>query len=248
MKIRQAAAQGLDVWNQARFMSEQADVERLFQSGDLQGALRAEERLLQSCLAAGDTAYAEAPYSIAVAYFHLGRMLEVDGAAEAALTYLDEAQRRFEALAEAGNNDATQMTSTIITDRGNCLRALGRLDEAAAAYEEAIKRSKNLDVEREVAIGKSQLGYVRLLQGRYPEALTIYTESRDTFTTLGEPGSVATAWYQIGMVHRCAGQYDQAESAYQQSLAMKVQQQDHTGEANVLNELGNLYNSILKFF
>src|SRR5262249_51892243 len=34
---------------------------------------------------------------------------------------------------------------------------------------------------------------------------------------------------------------DQAEHAYRQSLALEVQQKNHTGEALTLNELGNLY-------
>jgi len=41
-----------------------------------------------------------------------------------------------------------------------------------------------------------------------------------------------------------AGQYEQAERAYRQSLAIWVQQGNRAGEADSLNELGNLYNAM----
>ena len=101
------------------------------------------------------------------------------GAAEAALAPLGEAQRRFQALADAGNTGAAQMASAAITETADCLRDLGRLDEAAAAYQEAIRRDEQLDDRRGVAVSKGQLGTVRLHQKRYQEALEAYTEARD---------------------------------------------------------------------
>jgi predicted negative regulator of RcsB-dependent stress response len=51
---------------------------------------------------------------------------------------LDEARRRFETVAkERSGPGAKGMASACITEQGDCLRDLGRLDEAAAAYEEA---------------------------------------------------------------------------------------------------------------
>ena len=244
VKIRQAAEQELDDWGHARFNTEGASIERLSEHGDLPGALSAAERLLRTCLVAGDTAYAEAPYDIALAHVLLGRVLQRVGSAEAALPYLDEGQRRFEALAEAGNDSAALMASTAIIEHGTCLMDLGRLDEAAAAYETAIERNENLGQQRQVAVSKSQLGTVRVRQGRYAEALAAHTEARETFEILGEPGSVATDWHIIGIVHRRAGQVEQAEAAYRQALAIRVQQQDLAGQASSLSELGLLYDDM----
>lgn len=136
------------------------------------------------------------------------------------------------------------MAAVAITERGDCLQDLGRLDEAAAAYEDAIERAKSRDDKRSMAVNKGQLGSVRLQQQRYDEALAAYGEARDTFEALGEPGSVAVAWHQIGMVHRHAGQFELAERAYRQALAMRVRQQNRSGEASSLLELGNLYRSM----
>jgi tetratricopeptide (TPR) repeat protein len=133
------------------------------------------------------------------------------------------------------------MVAVTIADRADCLLDLGRLDESAAAYEESIELGRARGDTRVVAVGKGQLGSVRMLQRKYDEALAAYTEAREAFETLGEPGTVASAWHQIGMVHRRAGQYEAAERAYQESLKIEVQFGNRPGEAHTLLELGNLY-------
>ena len=219
--VREQAAQALAGWSHARFIAESENIDRLLERGDLQAAHTAAQRLLERCLAAGDAAYQGAAYDIAMAHWHLGRTLQTLGAAEAALQPLTEAQQRFQALAEAGNTSASRMASVAIAERGDCLTDLGRLDEAAAAYEDAIQRAEHRDDRRSIAVGKGQLGTVRMLQQRYDEALAAYQEARKLFDTLGEPGSVAALWHQIGMVYRYTRQFEQAERAYRQSLALR---------------------------
>jgi tetratricopeptide (TPR) repeat protein len=240
-RVRETAARALGEWSHAHFLTAQASIERLIERGDLQAALAAAQQLLQRCLAAGEAAYPGAAYDIAMAHFLLGRVLQMGGSADAALPPLAEAQGRFQTLADAGNTAAEVMAATTFTESGDCLTALGRLDEATAAYEEGIRRAEKLGDKRGIAVKKGQLATVRRRQGRYAEALKTYAEARELFAALGEPRSVATAWHQIGIVHRMAGQHEQAEHAYGQSLAIKVQLKDAAGEASSLNELGNLY-------
>ena len=157
---------------------------------------------------------------------------------------LAEAQRRFQALADAGDKDAEHMARTAITETGDCLRNLGRLDAAADAYEKAIELDRKAGRLRDVAVGTFQLGTVRLLQKRFSEALDIYKASREVVERLGEPRLVATAWHQIGVTHQDAGQHELAEQAYRQSLAIKVRENDLGGQASSLGQLGNLYDSM----
>lgn len=240
-KVREQAAEKLGEWSHARRLTESADIERLLERGEVRAAYAAAEALLKRCLSAGVAAYENADYDIAQVQFLLGRVLRMGGAAEAALTQLDEAGRRFQALADAGNTSAAVMASTVIADSGDCLRDLGRLDEAAAAYEQSIKGHGALDNKRGVAVGKGQLGTTRRLQQRYDEALKICDEARRIFESLGEPQTVAIVLHQVGMVYREMGQFEQAERAYRQSLAISVQQKDLAGEAASLSELGALY-------
>lgn len=97
---------------------------------------------------------------------------------------------------------------------------------------------------RGVAVGKFQLGTVRLYQRKYDDALAAFDEARETFGNLGEPGSIAAAWHQIGLTHKNAGHYDAAEQAYQAALKIKVQTGNRSGESSTLDELGNLYDSM----
>ena len=155
-RVREQAASGLKEWSNARFLTEGAGIERLLEGGALPAAYTAAQQLLQRSLAAGEEAYPGAEYNIALAHYILGRVLSRGGAAEEALTLLAEAQRRFQALADAGDAeadagdaDAERMASTAISESGDCLRALGRLDEAAEAYQEAIRRGEKLEDQEE---------------------------------------------------------------------------------------------------
>lgn len=244
VNIRQKSSESLGEWSHARYLAESRNIDRLLESGNLQAAYTAAQQLLQNCISAGENAYPDANYDIAMAHSSLGRVLSMGGSAETALQYLEKAQRRFQRLADAGNTSAARMASVSITGRADCLSDLGRLDEAADAYEEAISRKEKLNDTRGVAVNKGQLGTVRRMQGRYDEALDIYAEALGIFESLGEPGSVAVAWHQIAIVYKEAGQYEQAEQAYRQSLAIEVQRKNRSGEASSLDELGGLYNAM----
>jgi len=244
VKVREQAAQRLGEWNHAQFEAERMSIERLLEQGDPQAARTVAQQLLQHCLDAGEEAYPEAAYDIALAHLMFGRVLRIIGTAGAALKHMGKARQRFRTLAEAGSTNAEYMASAAITENGDCLRDLGRLDEAAASYEEAIKCAEKLDHKRQIAVTKAQLSTALMLQKRYAEALQVCTEVRDIFESLGEPGSVAGAWHHIGIVHRGSGQFEQAERAYRQALAIFIQQKNLAGEARSLNELGNLYDEM----
>ncbi len=241
---RLSAGAAAGAWSQAHFQTQSANIDRLLERGQLPVALQTAQQLLTRALSSGEQGYPGASYNIAYAHWQFGRVLKKGGAAEAALPPLAEARRRFEALADAGNTSAAKMASAAITETADCLMDLGRLDEAAAAYQEAIGRKEKLDDQRGVAVNKGQLGTVRMLQQRYGEALDAYQAARASFESLGEPGGVATAWHQIGVTHRQAGQFEDSEEAYRQSLALEVRQQNRAGEAASLNELGNLYGAM----
>jgi tetratricopeptide (TPR) repeat protein len=230
VKVREQAAQALGGWSHARSEAERQSIERLLDSGNLRAAQTAAQHLLERSLRAGDVAYPGAAYDIAMTSFLFGRVLQRSGAARPALTPLVEAQRQFQALADAGNSSAATMVSVAIIERGDCFRELGRLEEAAAAYEEGIALSEKHEGKRDAAIGKVQLGTIRLLQQRYPEALELYGQARALFERLEEPRMIANVWHQIGRVHRETKQSDEAERAYRQSLKISVQQYDRTRE------------------
>lgn len=238
-QVRDAAAATLgDAWNHARFQAAQTRIEQQL-AGE---AFDEAQALLQRAQAAGEQAYPGADYDLAMACWLLARVLRTVSGSEQALPLLSEARQRFETIAQARVSKAAErMASVCLAEQGNCLLSLGRLDEAAAAYEEGIRRDEQRGDARQVAAVKAQLGTVRYLQRRYPEALVAYAEARERFTQLDEPGTVAGTWHQTGMVHQAAGQPEAAEDAYRKSLAIEVRLGNAAGQASALSHLGLLY-------
>ena len=241
IRVREEAALKLGSWSHAGYLTESSTIDRLLEQGNLPAAHAAAQQLLRCCMEEGEGAYPGADYDIAMAHWRFGRVLQFMGAAEIALQPLDEAKWRFEHLAKNRNMNAAAMYVTTMTETADCLRDLGRLDEAAAIYQETIWRNQELGRVRSVAVNKTQLGTVRLQQNHFDEALTAYQEALTIFESLGEPGTVAGIWHQIGMVHKRAGRFDLAEQAYRQSLGINVKIKNRAGEAKSLGELANLY-------
>ncbi len=242
--IRETESQKLEEWSHVRFTAAKNQVERLLESGNLSHALQQAQQLLEKTQQAGEQAYPGAAYDCAFAFILLGRVLRFGGAAGEALAPLVEAQRRFEKLAEQGSKNAAGMASITLSEQGECLSNLGRLDEATAAYENCLEIPGQIDDARSVAIGKFQLGTVRYRQKKYQEALEIYQSVLKQFEALGEPNSVAGAWHHIGMVYQSSDNFDASEHAYRQALAIQVQQKNQSAEALSLIQLGNLYSRI----
>jgi tetratricopeptide (TPR) repeat protein len=246
-QVRDAAAVTLgNAWGHPQFNAAATRIEQLLLTGRLREGLDGAQQLLQRSRTAGEEAYPNADYDLAMAYIILARSMNMSGDSELALPMLDEARLRFEAIAKARAIDSAEgMASVCITEQGDSLLTLGRLNEAAAAYEEAIHRDERRGAERDVAVGKVQLGTVRKEQRRYPEALAAYADARQRFTQLDEPGTVAVVWHQTGILYQHAGQVETAEEAYQKSLAIKVRLGDVSGQASTLGQLGTLYDGAL---
>jgi tetratricopeptide (TPR) repeat protein len=246
-QVRDAASAVLgDAWNHARFQTMDNRIDQQLHGGRLREALIDAQQLLQRAQAVGEQEYPGADYDLAMAHFTLARVLKTAGGSEQALPLLDEARQRFEALAkERPSKAGEQMAALCFEEQGTCLLELGRLGEAAAAYEECIRRAEHLGNDREVAVGKGNLGTVRQYQRRYPEAVAAHAEAREKFTRLDEPGMVAVSWHQTGIAYQEAGEPQAAEDAYRKSLAIKVRLGDVAGQASTLNQLSILYDNDL---
>jgi tetratricopeptide (TPR) repeat protein len=245
--VRDAAEAAIgEAWNHARFESQRTRIEQQLAGGQMREAFEDAQQLLERARTAGEGAYRGADYDLAMACVLLARVLSFAGGSEQALPLLAEGQERFETIAkERDSKSAERMASACITERADCLCDLGRLDEAAAGYEEAIGRDGQRGAERDVAVGKFQLGTVRMLQRRHQDALDAFAEARERFAELDEPGSVASSWHQTGVMYQKASQPEAAEDAYRKSLAINVQLGDVAGQASTLGQLGNLYASVL---
>jgi tetratricopeptide (TPR) repeat protein len=245
-QVRDAVDVLSDASDHATFQAAWTRIEQQLDDGQFGKALLNAHALLQRTREAGEQAYPAADYDLAAACFLLARALQMSGGAEQALPLLAEARQRFDVVEqERPGCGAARMASVCLTEQGDCLRDLGRYDAAAIAYEASIRDAEHRKDERSIAVGKGQLGTVRLQQNRHVEAFAAFEEARERFTALDEPSTVAGIWHQTGMAYVAAGQADSAEDAYRKSLAIKVRLDDIAGQASTLGQLGNLYSNEL---
>jgi tetratricopeptide (TPR) repeat protein len=195
--VREGAAAVIPVWGHARFANEALLIERLLQQGQLQPAYDKAQVLLEKAKTVGPTAYEGADYDLAMATNLLGEVLSGAGQAAPALDLFVEAQRLFEALGERGE----RMASVVLTRQVDCLTALGRLDEAAEAYEERITWGEKLEDFRGVAVGKAQLATVLGMQGKYAEAEAAYRRSLELKTQTNDRAAQASSLGQLGNLY-----------------------------------------------
>ncbi len=229
-------------WNTSRFETLRVQVDKFLETGNLPQALSVAQVLLDKCLKAGDVSYDGADYDTAEAYIQLGRVLRMGGASENALQAINEALKRFEEIANRKNSEAAGiMASASLAKKGECLLDLDRLEEAAAAFGECIRIAEKFKSEKHMAIGKGQLGTVRLSQDRYEDAIKAHDEAREIFERLGDLDMVAVAYQQMGAVHEEIGQFEEAEQSFQKSLAISEQQKNQLDQAKNLGRLGSFY-------
>ena len=240
--VREVAATVIPEWSNASFNNERLLIDRLLQQGQLLTAHTRAQTLLEQVITVGSTAYHGADYDFAMAHDLLAQTLKAIGQTATALGLWVEAQQLFEELGKSGQ----LMVSVTMMAQADCLRELGRLKEAATTYEAAIDQSEKLASFRQVAVGKTQLATVRLLQKKYTEALNSYETALAIFEAQNESGSVATIWHQLGIVQQGMEQYEAAEAAYRRSLEIRVTHNMRGDQAGSLTMLGNLYDDHLQ--
>jgi tetratricopeptide (TPR) repeat protein len=237
VQLREKAAAMILEWGRTRFENERLLIERLLDAGQLQPAYEKAQALLEKVRAVGPQAYPGADVDFAMATNLLGQVLLAAGQAALALELFIEAQRLFETIGERGH----RMASIVLSRQADCLSHLGRLDEAAAIYQESIERDEKENRLRDVAVGKWNRADVLRLQSKYTDALASLVEARTLFEEQNETKSVAGIWHQIGIVHQEMGDYEEAEVAYRRSLEIFTQNKLRSQQATSLMQLGNLY-------
>lgn len=245
--VHQGACDEIDGWTGDVFNAQILSIGRLLADGKAKEAVEAARDLLQRCHVEGEEAYEDAAYDLALAHEQLGYALIRSGEDAKALPHLEEAMRRFRALANEGHVNAERMTPKVIHDLGTCLKALLKLDQAAKAFRESVERAEKNNDHRTIALNKLELGQLALLRGGYEESLDLHRGALDFFMSLGEPVMVATTRHRIAMVYAKLRQHDDAEQEYRQALALRVRVGDRKGEAETLGELGRLCLAMERF-
>ena len=244
-RVREKVSAALGEGSHHRFLAELQAANRAVEARRYEEGVALARAVVERARLAGEGAYKEAASDLALACLELGCALRMARDPAAALSVITEARDRFRPLAAAGDASAEQLASGALTEIGNCLMDLGRLEEAVKAHTEAIALDEKRGSVRDVACGRLQLGIVRLYQGLWREAIPLLEQARRTFEELGESRSVANAWREIGKAHALvSGDHELAEEALKKALRIDVQTGDRSQEAETLGVLGNLYHAM----
>jgi len=168
-------------------------------------------------------------------FANIQALLELGRTADA-LVLAQQAQGRAAAAAKAQDAGALRNLSISHSMRGDALRDLGRLDEALAAYGEALQLHRSLReqfgdqriVLMDLSISLSKCGDMLLELDRPEEARKAYAEALglrealrgqfgDTIQTLRD---LALSYRSLGHALHALGRLDEARRAHTQSLSL----------------------------
>ncbi len=178
------------------------------------------------------------PYEHCLTLHWLARCLRANGQPAAAEGRLREALNVIDALIgqQPDNQGLLRQRGALLTDLGDVLSDQGKYSQAREAYEDALKRDKQLGDLRNQAVNLTQLGTLALLQRDYAEAQSSYREALGHFHELGEPLMEAVAWHQLGRVAEEQKEWVEAERCYRESLAIKERLGNAAGAAMTCNQ------------
>lgn len=229
-------------WTHATFLKVEGEIELLLYSNQIPQAVDTAEKLQRQSLKAGDAAYLEAPQDIARSYLLLGQALQKYGSAQLALQPLSESQRRFAILASWGGTGYADILIKTISLQGDCLRDLGRLQEAATAYEQAIHYASSSDNPRAAANNMIELATTYQQMGYLSDALYQYQDALVLIRKLNDIEMMAAILQQMGIAYMESNQFDQSQKAFVEAWNLSEDMSDEALSADILTELGNLWN------
>ena len=126
-QVRDAAAAALgDAWNHARFEATRTRIEQQLDGGRLREAFEGAQQLLQRARAAGEQAYPDADYDLAMACFSWPACCRLPAARNRPCRcWTRPASASTPSARERPGRGAEQMASVCFAEQGDCLRRPG---------------------------------------------------------------------------------------------------------------------------
>ncbi len=169
----------------------------------------------------------------------------IDLAEASAAASLSVLRRQVEAAqrarARAAQSGALLLSAEAALIESEGLRGLGRIDEARAASQEALRiyteRSTDRSGEARVL---SEMGNLSFAVGDYDEAAQLHQTALELFQVAGDQNGVLRSLNNAAVVLRVQNRYEAARDRYEELLEVAQQTGNEIAEANALNNLGAL--------
>jgi SagB-type dehydrogenase family enzyme len=180
-------------------------------------------------------------YGRGVILGRVGRCFHVGGRPDLAVPRLRDA---LGVIGRLPPSDGVKiLRSTLRSDLGEALRAMGRYDDARKAHEAALKIAEELKDRRAQGVELGRLGALGLAEGELEEALTRYRAALLLFQQLREPAMQAVVWHELGRVLQEQRQWDEAERHYREAIDLERRIGDPNRLAHCLTSLADLLQS-----
>jgi SagB-type dehydrogenase family enzyme len=177
-------------------------------------------------------------YGRAVTLERLARCRHLDGQATVAIEMYRDA---LAVLGRLPPGDGVKgLRGTVRSELGDAFRAIGRYDDAKAAYEAALKIAQESDDRRSQALEQTRLGSLALGAGHVQEAIAYHQSALTLCQQLQEPRTEALAWAGLARVFEQSGEWDEAERHYREAIRID---REHDGAAQLgrhVNALGDM--------
>lgn len=202
---------------------------RLFQTGQLQAALKLWRQLQQKCQKTGNRCQeANVLNALGNTYNALGYHQDALNSHQQQLTITQEINDSLgESKAETG--------------LGNTYYSLGEHHEAIDCHQKALAIAQDIKDNLGEAIALGNLGNVYCSLGQYTKAIEYHQRALFIFQVLGDCLGEINSLGNLANAHSCVSQYSKAIEYYQQVLAAFREQGDSHQEAIALGNLGNTY-------
>ena len=185
-----------------------------------QGTAREGLARLQPLLATTGKSPVMPPHISAALYDMQAQLLHVAG------EYSQQLEAADRAAALARDADDQPLLCQIQMRRGNALRMLGRLDEAAGVLEDVIRMAETAHDERTLAYALDNASGVYLLRGELDRTARYVEQAYELMERLGDPLMIALLALRRGMNQYGLGEWQLAFAEFQRAHAL-------TGELGV---------------
>lgn len=149
----------------------------------------------------------------------------------------DEADALLKAKPELVNPDLVKG----LTRQGREMIARGKLAEAAAMCELAMKIARQLDDKLGMFLVLREQGEIARVRGDYPKALEHLESALKLVQELGDKVNIANALNSLAIVYAMQSNYPKSLEMFQQSLQIKETLGNKLDMARDLSNIGNIY-------
>ena len=155
-----------------------------------------------------------------------------------------EAARKYERSAWAEKASVDPRLLNLANElwwAGACRYLLRQYDKSLEHFQQALKISRKIDDEANVATCLNNIGAIYKALGQHDKALERFQRALAIDRNLGKEAEVAVGLSNIGEVYRAWGQYGKALEHFQRALEISRKIGDEANVASCLNVNGRVY-------